>query len=84
MPYSSMHMPIGWNGLSMPTEGCSVHIPIGIINLKLHMIKLKIDNNNEHVHRTPISGHAQSIPTNRHVHRTIGHTGHAQTSLIPS
>ena len=21
-----MHMPIGWNGMSMPTEGCSVHV----------------------------------------------------------
>ena len=42
MPYCSMCMPIGWNGLSMPTEVCSVW-------------------------------HAQSISTNRHTHRTIGH-----------
>ena len=32
MPYCSMHMPIGWNGLSMPTERCSVCIPIAITN----------------------------------------------------
>ena len=41
--------------------------------------ELKISNDNGHVQRTPFIGHAQSIPTNRHVHRTIGHTGHAQT-----
>ena len=41
--------------------------------------ELKIRNDNGPVHRTPISGHAQSIPTNRHVHRIIGQTGHAQT-----
>ena len=34
MPYS-MHMPIGWNGLSMSTGGCSVHMPIIITNSKL-------------------------------------------------
>ena len=37
-------------------------------------------NDNGHEHSTPISGHVQSIPTNRHLHRTIGHTGNAQTS----
>ena len=31
MPYCSMCMPIGWNGLSMHTEGCSECMPI-IIN----------------------------------------------------
>ena len=42
---------------------------------------LEISNNDtEHAHRTPFSGHAQSIPTNRHLHGTIGHTGHAQNS----
>ena len=34
MVYCSMHMPIGWDGLGMPTEGCSVHMPITIINSK--------------------------------------------------
>ena len=43
-------------------------------------LDLKFSNDNGHVHRTSFSGNAQSIPTNRHVHRTIGHTGHAQTS----
>ena len=33
--YSSVHMPISWNRLSMPTEGCSVHMPIIITNFKL-------------------------------------------------
>ena len=41
---------------------------------------LKISNDTGHVHRTSLSGHVQSIPTKRHVYRTIGHTGHAQTS----
>ena len=31
------------------------------------------------MHRTSFSGHAQSIPTNNYLHRTIGHTGHAYT-----
>ena len=35
MPYCSMCMPIGWEGLSMPTDGCSVCMPIVIINSKL-------------------------------------------------
>ena len=34
MPYGSMQMHFGWNGLRMPTEGCSVHMPIVIINFK--------------------------------------------------
>ena len=41
---------------------------------------LKISNDNGHVDRTSFSGHAQSIPTNRHVHRTIRHTRQDQTS----
>ena len=35
----SIHMHIGWNGLSMPTEGCSVHMPIVITNFKLRGVK---------------------------------------------
>ena len=34
MSYCSVHMPIGWNGLSMPTEGYSVCMPIIITNLR--------------------------------------------------
>ena len=41
--------------------------------------ELRISTDNGHVHRKPISGHVQSISTNRHAHRTIGHTGHART-----
>ena len=41
---------------------------------------LKISNDNGHAHKTSVSGLAQSIPTNRYMHRTIGHAGHAQTS----
>ena len=41
---------------------------------------LKINNDNWHAHRTSLSGHTQSIPTNRHSHRTIGHTEHALNS----
>ena len=29
-------------------------------------------------HRTPISGHAQTLPPNRHVYRTKEHPGHSQ------
>ena len=39
MPYCSMHMPIGWNGLSMPTEGNSVHMAIVITNFKVRGVK---------------------------------------------
>ena len=35
IPYGFMHMPIGWNGLSMPTEACSVCMSIVIINFSL-------------------------------------------------
>ena len=31
----SLHMPIGWEGLNMPADGCSVHMPIIITNSKL-------------------------------------------------
>ena len=41
---------------------------------------LKIDNDKGNVYRTSLSGHAQSIPANRHLHRTIGHNGHALNS----
>ena len=41
---------------------------------------LKISNDNGYSHRTSFSGQAQSIPTNRYVLRTTGHTGHVQTS----
>ena len=36
--YCSMHMPIGWEGLSMPNDGCSVCMPI-IIYSKLRGAK---------------------------------------------
>ena len=39
MPYCSMHMPIGWNGLSMPIEGCSVHMPFIITNFKVRFVE---------------------------------------------
>ena len=39
MPYGSIQMPIDWNGLSMPTKGCSVHMPIVIINIKVRGVK---------------------------------------------
>ena len=35
MFYCSMHMPIGWEGLSMPTDVCSVHMSIMFVNSKL-------------------------------------------------
>ena len=39
MPFCSMGMPIGWNGLSMPTEGSFVHMPIVITNIKLRGVE---------------------------------------------
>ena len=39
IPYDSMHMSIGWNGLSMPTEGCSECMPILIINFKVSSVQ---------------------------------------------
>ena len=39
MPYGSLQMLIGWNGLNMPTEGCSVHMSIFIINFKVRGVK---------------------------------------------
>ena len=41
---------------------------------------LNLNNDNGHAQRTSLSGHAQFIPTNRHLHRTKGHTGHALNS----
>ena len=41
---------------------------------------LKINNDSGHVYRTSLSGHAQSIPTNKNLHWTIGDTGHALNS----
>ena len=39
MPYGSVQMPVGWNGLSMPNEGCSVCMPIVIINFKIRGVR---------------------------------------------
>ena len=39
MPYCSICMAIGWNGLSMPTDGCSVHMHIIITNSKLRGVE---------------------------------------------
>ena len=39
MPYCSMDMPIGWNGLSMPTSGWSVCMPIVITNFEIRGVK---------------------------------------------
>ena len=43
---------------------------------------LKICNGNGHAHKTSFSACVQSIPIIRHTHRTIGHTGDAQTSEL--
>ena len=60
---------------------------VGKYNLHLIMDRvifntpdLKNNNDNGHAHRTSVSGHPQSIPTNRYSHRTMGHTGHALNS----
>ena len=43
MPYSSMHMPIGQNGLSMPAEGSSACMPIIISNFKVRGVEQNSD-----------------------------------------
>ena len=42
--------------------------------------ELRVNNDKGHVHKTTICKHPQSLPTNRHAHRTTEHTGHALTS----
>ena len=39
MFYCSMCMPIGWEGLGMPTDGGSVHMTLTIINSKLRGVE---------------------------------------------
>ena len=39
MPYCSVCMSVGWNGLSIPTEGCSVHMYIIITNFKVSIVE---------------------------------------------
>ena len=39
MIYGSVQMPIGWNELSMPTDGCSVCMPIVMINFNVRGVK---------------------------------------------
>ena len=39
MLYCSICMSIGWNGLSMPAEGCSVHMLIVITNFKVRGVE---------------------------------------------
>ena len=41
MPYGSMEMPTGWNGLSMPIEECSVCMPIVIIIFNFKVMGVK-------------------------------------------
>ena len=38
MPYGYMQMPIGWNGMGMPTNIC-VHMPTGRIYFKARGVK---------------------------------------------
>ena len=74
----------------MHTDGCSVDMPIirGVEQdsiqymmkvIHTHIPKLRISIDNGNAHRTNISKHAQSLPTNRHAHRAKEHTRHAQT-----
>ena len=39
LPYYSKHMPIGWNGLSLSTKGCSVCMPNIITNFKVRGVE---------------------------------------------
>ena len=39
IPCCSVHMHIGWNGFSMPTKGCSVHMPFVITNFEVRGVK---------------------------------------------
>ena len=45
--------------------------------------ELRINKHNGHVHRTSISGHVQTLPPSRHVHRTTKHFWHVQRTPPP-
>ena len=71
----------------MPVNNLTLNRNIGKYGLHhiwdrvlLNTPDVKINSSNGHAHKTYISGHAKSIPTNRHSHRTLGHTGHALNS----
>ena len=46
----------------------------------LNTSDLKVNTSNGHANITYSSGHAQSIPTIRYLHRILGNTGHALNS----
>ena len=48
------------------------------IRVLFSTLVLRINYDKGHWHRTPITGHAQTLPPNRHVHRLIEHPGHAK------
>ena len=47
MPYSSMFMPIGWNGLNMPLEEYSMSMPIIITNIKFRVVNITCPINDD-------------------------------------
>ena len=39
MPSCSMNMPFGWNGLSMPTDGCLCACPLSLLILSSGLLE---------------------------------------------
>ena len=48
-------MPIGWNGLNMPSEGCSLCMPIAIINFKVRGVNKTVPYMIKIIHRQALS-----------------------------
>ena len=80
MPYCSMYMPIGWNGLSITTEGCSMCMPIIITNSKLRGVEQNPVPYMMKVILTHISVECEVV--NPYVYRLLNGSG--QAMVLPS
>ena len=91
IPYCSMHLPTGWIGLSMPTEGFSVHMPFVITTFKVrgikhdsvpYMMMIILIHILLSVGLLTLMNIDSLIvlARPRYMHRTIGYIGHAHTS----
>ena len=65
------------NNSTLNRNVCKYYLHHILHRVLFNTTNLKNNNPNWHAHRTSLSGHAQSISTNKHLHKTIGHTWHA-------
>ena len=63
MFYCSMHIPIGFEGLNMPTDGCSVYIPIITVNSKLRGFKQGLGESIKNIYKS--NGNQTHLKGNR-------------------